>query len=212
AGMLEMPGWLYHMEPRGDRLVGLGFDQDNPDGALAVSVFDVSSLDDPVMLDRANFGGNWGWMVEDQDRIHKALRLFDEAGLIIMPFSGYLESAELSERECTSGRWVSGVQLIDWQSDSVTTRGVAETKSEARRGLLHQERLLTVSDERVEAFDIENRDAPKATSNVALAQYVARTVAVGDQVARIGRSWYSDATEIDISPIGEVATPRSSMG
>ena len=213
AGMLEMPGWLYHMEPRGDRLLGLGFDQGNTEGALTVSVFDVANLENPVMLDRANFGGDWGWMVEDQDRIHKAFRLFDEANLIVMPFSGYLEAtAPTSEAECASGRWVSGVQLIDWQNDSVTARGVAETKAEARRGLLHEGHLLTVSDERVEAFDIENRDTPKATSNVALAQYVQRAVAVGDQVARIGQNWYSNATEIDVTSLEEVATPRSTVG
>ena len=213
AGMLEMPGWLYHMEPRGDRLLGLGFDQGNTDGALTVSVFDVSNLAEPVMLDRANFGGEWAWMVEDQDRIHKAFRLFDEAGLIVMPFSGWLEASEpTSELECVSGRWVSGVQLIDWQGDNVTARGVAETNAEARRGLLHEGHLLTVSDERVEAFDIGDRDAPKATSNVTLAQYVARTVPVGEQVARIGQNWYSDVTEIDVASLEDVATPRSSAG
>ena len=41
-GALEIPGFVYHMEPRGDRLIGLGFDQGNPDGAITVSLFDVS--------------------------------------------------------------------------------------------------------------------------------------------------------------------------
>ncbi len=45
-GALEMPGFLYHMEPRGDRLIGLGFDQGNAEGSLTVSLFDVSNLVD----------------------------------------------------------------------------------------------------------------------------------------------------------------------
>lgn len=209
AGVLEMPGWLYHMEPRGDRLVGLGFDQDNPDGALAVSLFDVSNLSEPTMIDRANFGGDWGWMVEDQDRIHKAFRLFDEAGLIVMPFNGWVY-AEDEDYYC--GSWVSGVQLIDWQNDELTTRGVAEMSSEARRGFLHEERLLTVSDDRVEVFDISDRDAPARTGNVALAQYVSQTVAAGDRALRIGQNWYTSKVEVDVVPTNEVGRPRSAAG
>lgn len=209
AGMLEMPGWLYHMEPRGDRLVGLGFDQENPDGALAVSLFDVSDLNQPTMIDRANFGGDWGWMVEDQDRIHKAFRLFEEEGLIVMPFNGYVYPE--GEEYCY-GSWVSGVQLIDWHDDQLATRGVAEMSSEARRGFLHDERLVTVSDDRVEVFDISDRDAPARTGNVALAQYVSQTLAAGDRAVRIGQSWYTAKTELDVVPLAEVSTPRSSAG
>lgn len=209
AGMLEMPGWLYHMEPRGDRLVGLGYDQENEAGALAVSLFDVSNLEAPKMLDRANFGGDWAWLAEDQDRIHKAFRLFDDAGLIVMPFSGYVYP---EGDEYCYGSWVSGVQLIDWQNDELKTRGIAEMSSEARRGFLHDERLVAVSDERVEVFDISDRDAPARTGNVALAQYVSETVGAGNAVLRIGQSWYSNETEVDVVALDDVSTPRSSPG
>ena len=60
-GELEIPGWLYHMEPRGDRLVALGFDESNH---LAVSLFDVSAAESPIMLDRVSIGDSWGWMPE----------------------------------------------------------------------------------------------------------------------------------------------------
>ena len=32
-GELEIPGWVYHMEPRGDRVYGLGFDRDSDEGS-----------------------------------------------------------------------------------------------------------------------------------------------------------------------------------
>jgi hypothetical protein len=82
AGELEMPGWLYHMEPRGDRLLGLGFDQGNAEGAITVSLFDVGDLAKPTMIDRVNFGGDWGSLPEDQDRIHKAFNILDDQGLV----------------------------------------------------------------------------------------------------------------------------------
>ena len=37
AGEVEMPGWIYHLEPRGNRLIGLGYDQGNPEGSITVS-------------------------------------------------------------------------------------------------------------------------------------------------------------------------------
>ncbi|MGC4067725.1 MAG: beta-propeller domain-containing protein [Polyangiaceae bacterium] len=55
AGQLEIPGWIYHMEPRGERVVALGYDQGNPNGALAISLFDVSKLAEPTLLDRVKF-------------------------------------------------------------------------------------------------------------------------------------------------------------
>ena len=58
-GELVMPGFVYHMEPRGDRLIGLGYDQGNADGALHVSLFDVADLANPKMIKRVNFGKGW---------------------------------------------------------------------------------------------------------------------------------------------------------
>jgi uncharacterized secreted protein with C-terminal beta-propeller domain len=89
VGELVMPGWVYYMEPRGERVVALGYDQGNAAGALTVSLFDVSNLAAPTMLDRVNFGGNWSWLSEDQDRIHKAFQVLDAANLVLMPYSGY---------------------------------------------------------------------------------------------------------------------------
>ena len=57
VGELKMPGFLYHMEPRGDRLVALGMDNGNTSGGMTVSIFDVSDMTTPKMLSRANFGG-----------------------------------------------------------------------------------------------------------------------------------------------------------
>jgi len=60
AGELEMPGWIFHMEPRGDRLVGFGYEDTTWNSRLAVSLFDVSDLTKPTMLKRVPFGNGWG--------------------------------------------------------------------------------------------------------------------------------------------------------
>src|SRR5687767_14359707 len=165
-GELEMPGFVYHMEPRGDRLYGIGFDQGNTEGALNVSVFDVSNLAAPRMIERVNFGGNWGYLPEGKDQIHKAFRLLDSAGLIVVPYSGY--NYDSTQSYCGSYR--SGVQLIDFTRDDLTLRGNVPSYGEARRAFLHKERLFTVSDDRVQSFDITDRDAPAKLGQLALAR------------------------------------------
>lgn len=189
VGELAMPGWIYFMEPRGERLVSLGYDQGNAAGALAVSLFDVSNLATPTLLDRVSFGGNWSWISEDQDRVHKAFQVLDASNLILMPFSGY----SYDSSSCWSG-YQSGVQLIDWSQDQLTLQGVAPTVGQARRGFLYDNRLFAMSDERVEAFDIADRSQPKATDKLKLTEKVERTLDAGTAVVKIGQDWYNTNT------------------
>lgn len=206
AGELVMPGWVYHMEPRGDRVVGLGYDNSSGTGSLHVSLFDVSDLSAPTMLARVNFGGEWGWFAEDQDRIHKAFKVLDDAGLVLMPFSGW-SYTDLDANGCGSGEWQSGIQLIDWANDTLTLRGIAPTLGSARRGFLHNERLFAMSDDRVESFDITDRDAPATTAKTALAQNVTQLLPVGDRALRIGQNWWTNLTQVDVADLADVDTP-----
>ncbi|MBC8068430.1 MAG: beta-propeller domain-containing protein, partial [Deltaproteobacteria bacterium] len=72
VGELEIPGWVHHIEPRGDRLLALGFDRADEAGSINVSLFDVSDFAAPTMLSRVGFGGDWADFAEDQNRLHKA--------------------------------------------------------------------------------------------------------------------------------------------
>lgn len=204
VGELQMPGWVYHMEPRGERVLGLGYDQGNPDGAITVSLFDVSSLAEPKLLERVNFGGDWGSLAEDQDRIHKAFSILPDAGLLLVPFSGW--SYDDTE-QCYSGNYLSGVQLIDWADDTLRLRGVAEAQGRARRAFIHDQRLLTMSDDRIESFEIEDRDEPASLDRVSLALRADMAASDGQSVARIGYDWYSGSVELTVSALEDTGTP-----
>jgi uncharacterized secreted protein with C-terminal beta-propeller domain len=210
VGELKIPGWLMHMEPRGERLYGLGFDPANPEGSVNISIFDVSVLETPTLLDRVNFGGDWGWVPEDQDRIHKAFKILPEANLILMPFSG---SSPSQNETCGYGGYFSGIQLIDTLGDTLVRRGAAETFGEARRGLLIGERLFAVSDDRVQVFDITDRDKPASTNYAALANNVSRTVSVGDSVVRVATNWYTSQVELQVVTAAnpDTTTPLSTL-
>ncbi len=197
-GELHMPGFLYHMEPRGDRLLALGFDQANAEGALTMSLFDVSNLAAPTMIERVNFGGSWARLPEDQDRIHKALRIDDENGMILVPFSGWQDQGNYC------GTTFSGVQLIDFVGDDLALRGATKSLGEARRALLLDDVLLTVAEQEVAAYDISDRDAPEQLSGAPLALNVALTLPVGEDVVRLRRDWYSQDMWLEVVPKANV--------
>lgn len=202
-GELEIPGWVYHMEPRGERLLALGFDQGNPEGSINVSLFDVADLDQPTLLSRVAFGGDWASFAEDQNRIHKAFTILDDLGLVLVPFSGweYDESEQDSEWAC--GAYQSGTQLVDWSGDALVRRGVAPSHGQSRRALVHRERLLTMSDKSMQAFDITDRDAPALASQVALAANVSTVAAEGEIVVRLSDDWWTQETAIEIVSAGD---------
>jgi hypothetical protein len=198
-GELEIPGWVYHMEPRGDRLLALGFDQGNADGSINVSLFDVADLDQPTLLSRVAFGGDWASFAEDQNRIHKAFTILDDLGLVLVPFSGWDWSGVEGEgAEWGCGTYNSGTQLVDWTGDELVRRGVAPSNGQSRRALIHRDRLLTMSDKSIQAFDIADRDAPALASQVALAANVSMVAAEGDIVVRLSQDWWTNETGIEV--------------
>lgn len=209
-GELEMPGWIYHLVPRGDRLIGLGYDQGNPDGAITVSTFDVSDLATPKLLDRVNFGGSWASLPEEQDRIHKAFRIVDELGLVLVPFSGWSSSPR--GRYCYSP-FRSGVQLVDLVGDDLTLRGAAPSRGEARRAIVHGDKLLTVSDEAVDSFDLANRDMPAPLGQLTIARNVSHALPLANgMVARINQNWYEDQNStLDFVAFADAAYPERSV-
>lgn len=208
VGELEIPGWVYHMEPRGDRIYALGYDQDVDGGSLHVSLFDVSTLDSPVMLDRVNFGGDWAQFAEDQDRIHKAFSILEEEGLILVPFSGTNYDAESCDYS-----WHSGIQLVDMTTDTLTLRGVAPQLGTARRSFLSGGRLFGVSDHAVQTFDIGDRDAPKDINQLETARNITMVKKVGEQLVRFGNDWWTERTILDVtSPeLAHVAEPLGEL-
>ncbi len=191
-GELEIPGWLEYMEPRGDRMIALGYDF-GAEETLTLSLFDVADLDHPVMLARVNFGGGWSWMVEDEDRIHKALRILDDRGLILMPYAGWGDY-----------EYESGIQIFSFTRDTLTRRASAPHYGFARRAFVHRDRLFAMSDERIETFDISSVDAPVKLDTLKLARAVFNLATFGDgYVAEIVQDWWAHTARLDILTVDD---------
>lgn len=203
VGELEIPGWVYHMEPRGDRIYALGFDDAaEAGGALHVTLFDVSNLAQPTQLARVNFGGSWASFAEDQDRIHKAFNILSDEGLILVPFSGW--DYDETDTTCYSGQYLSGIQLVDMTEDTLTLRGMAPQVGQARRGFLVGDALMGVSDNAVQTFDISNRDEPATLGRLELARNVSQIRAMGASMLRFGTDWWTEETTLDFARLDQV--------
>lgn len=198
VGELEIPGWVYHIEPRGDRLLALGFDRGNPEGSINVSLFDVSQFDAPMLTKRVNFGGDWASFAEDQNRVHKAFTILDEQGLVLVPFSGW----DHDDGSCY-GKYISGIQLVDWAQDDLALRGVAPSYGQSRRAFLHRGHLFGVSDASVETFDISDRDAPALAARTPIAFLVDHVAPAGDVMVRYGRDWWTNTARLEVVPIDD---------
>jgi hypothetical protein len=197
AGEIQMPGYLYYLEPRGDRVVALGIDNNDTANGLTVTIFDVANIYAPTLLSRANFGGRRNWTLEDQNRIHKAFRLFDAEGLIVVPFDRYSPAAGMTW--CDT--YLSSVQLLDFTRDTVTARGVVPVRGEAKRAFPYKSRLFAVSDDEVATFDITDRDAPVRKAALALAIVVEKTARVGEYLVELVSTWWTSAPQIAVVPI-----------
>lgn len=208
VGELEIPGWVYHMEVRDDRVLALGFDNQNPEGSINVSLFDVSALDNPTLRRRVHFGGDWASFAEDQNRIHKAFTILEDEQMLLVPHQGWSHTE--GESEFCSGQYRSGVQIIDWKDDDLTLRGLVPARGRPRRAFTHRERIMAVSDSQLASFEYSDRDAPVADDELALAVQVDDLVKAGDVWVRMARDWYTTSQVLEI--VGDDPTNPEPLG
>ncbi|MBK9261287.1 MAG: beta-propeller domain-containing protein [Polyangiaceae bacterium] len=200
-GELELPGWIYHLEPRGDRLFALGYDNANPEGSMNVSLFDVSNFANPTLINRVAFGGDWSWAPEDQDRIHKAFKIDMTLGAIFVPYGAYSWNEENGYYGCSQVE--SGIQIVDFTLNSLTKRGMAPLDGFARRALIHQGKLFSVSDSEVSSYDITNRDNPSRLDRIGLSAWVNQSALVGSHIVRVSADWWTSAATLDVVPAND---------
>jgi hypothetical protein len=172
-GALYMPGFMYYLEPHGNRVIGLGIDRNDPKGSLNVSLFDVTDPDAPTMLSRAAFatpGITEDYEIlnseisEDQDRIQKAFHVFPD-GLVVVPFGG-LHPYSYTGSECADDG--GGVQTVSWVSDTLVEHALLPLPGHPRRAFENGGDLIAVSDSNVRAFTMANLDIAHQTADLVI--------------------------------------------
>jgi hypothetical protein len=212
AGELEMPGFVYHMEVKGDRIYGMGFEVGNEAGGLHVSLFDVADLAKPRMLSRVNFGptfpSNYSLTVEEylpenENRIHQVFKVMDDLGMILVPYQGWSRETE------GCGDYQSAIQLVDFTNTTLTKRGAAPTGGAIRRAFIHNDRLLGVSEQHVDSFNLSNKDTLTRSAHLPLTIRAHRTIPVNDRVLRIRGDWWTHVGQADIVSLANVESAIS---
>jgi hypothetical protein len=172
-GELFMPGFMYYLEPHGNRLIGLGIDRTDPGGSLNVSLFDVSDPNLPRMLSRAPFGTPGitedyqilnSEVSEDQDRIQKAFRVFPD-GLVVVPFAA-LRPYGATGSVCDNNG--GGVQLVEWAGDSLRKRALLPLPGNPRRAFENGAEMIAVSDSNVRSFSAADLDVAHPSADLVI--------------------------------------------
>jgi len=146
--------------------VTLGHDDVDGTSALSVTLFDVTSLDNPLLVQRVNFGEGYGSVPAEMNDLHKAFKVLDALHLILVPFSSW---------SYTNNQEISGAQLIDYYFDvnakQLTKRGLIEHSGSIERALPYNDTtVMTVSNEAFQTVDISNRDKPQIIKLLELAR------------------------------------------
>jgi hypothetical protein len=190
AGMLEAPGWLDHLEPRGKWLIAVGHDRmGDPNSGpwlLSVSLVDVGDLAHPRLAARETFGAGPATLPGQRDDWQKVFRVLDGDRLLLVPFrSLLLPDAEQPWRKAEVGT----LQLVDFDlaAGTIKARGLIPQDDSVQRALGDgRGHVLSGSDETVQIDDIANRDAPARAGSVTLARYAGGVLAVGDAAVALG--------------------------
>lgn len=183
TGELQVPGWSTYIRPLGDRLVSIGVDPTNQ-WRVTVSLFNVADATAPALLSRVALGENYSWSEANYDE--KAFNVLPDAGLILLPYSGYL----------TNG-YAQRMQLVDFNRDSLKVRGSIEHEMSPRRATAHGKNVMSISGRELLSVDILDRDNPVVTSNLALSWTVDRVLVQGNYLIEVenGSSWYYNASK-----------------
>lgn len=158
VGELKIPGWSTYIEPRGDRLIALGVD-DQEGRRVMVSLFDVSDPAAPERLDYVSFGDGWSWSSAYSDV--KALTVLDD--MILVPFSGYNQD---------SGGGYDRLQFISYTRDALAVQGFVDVQGSVVRSLEYADRYYAVTQEELAVIDGADPAGPMVENTLALAENV----------------------------------------
>lgn len=157
TGVLEVPGWSTHIEPRGDRLVALGVDDTDGRNRVCVSLFNVADPAAPFLIQRETFGDDWSWSSAYGDV--KAFTVLDN--LLIVPFSGWNDNGGYDR-----------LQFVAWTPDSLGLLGHVDLRGGVLRSFEYGGGYYGVTSEELAAIT-GDLSSPAVGARIPLAEYVA---------------------------------------
>jgi hypothetical protein len=212
AGGIEMDRLIFHLEPRGDRLLVMSYgsgapDDKSPAGSIDVSLLDVSNLAAPAVIQTIGTGGAGASLIGFGFHAHPPFTIVDDAGLLLFPYG----KNDLDDKRCEP--WAGGVELIEFTANTLTLRGAAPSRGKSQRAFLQSGRLFAVSGAEVQTFNIDDRSAPAAVIDVALTANAVEALAMSDHVVRLREEPWKRLSHLDVMPATDPggATPLGTL-
>lgn len=157
-GELKIPGWSTHIEPRGDRLIALGVDDENGRRVM-VSLFDVSDPSDPKRLDYASFGEGWSWSSAYTDV--KSFTVLDD--MILVPFSGW---------NSEKGGGYDRLQFVAYTRNTLDVQGYVDLQGSVVRSFAYADHYCAVTQEQLAFINADDPASPSIDHSMTLAENV----------------------------------------
>jgi hypothetical protein len=196
AGSTNINGAVWLFMPVGtDRVFSLGneYGAASSSNQVAVNYFDVTDATQPKLIGTSRFGDGWAWT--PASGTFKAFIRDDTQKLVVLPFSGW---------DAPGYQYRNGVQLIEYATNSITTKGAATSKGWVERGIFVKNRIVSLSDQALSVVDYTDRLNPKVTKELTLARNIVSAQPGGATIAQLSTDWWgydNQASELRVLPL-----------
>lgn len=180
--VLEIPGWVEHMEVRGYKILALGVD-DTDGNKVAVSLFDVTDPYKAVLEDRVTIGDKYSWSNANWD--DKVLSVIDDQQIMLVPYSSYDRSTYTS---------TNGVQIVsfDLEKGDLELNGAVETPMQVARTRAVNDRVIATSDTSLIVIDARVKDKPIVSRELQLASNVIDVFKTEGKTLEVVSNYYQE--------------------
>ena len=194
SGHVQVPGYSTYIEPLGDRLVTIGY----ANSKISVSLFDVADATAPKLIQQLPVSKNWAWSEATWNE--KAFTVLPEEGLIMVPLT---ESWYWNWDDQTTTAPENGIQLVDFDRDSLTLRGRIPQAFAPRRSAVHRDAVLALGDSSLLTADIADRDQPAIVSDLSLAWRTDYVWRAGQYLVELGGNLRGDGNVLTVAPLDQ---------
>lgn len=196
AGSTNISGAVWLFMPLGtDRLFALGNEYGNgySSSKVALRYLNVADPANPSVIGTSTFGDGWAWT--PAAGTFKAFIRNDQQKLVVLPFSGWSNN---------SYEYTNGVQLIEYDTNAITTKGAAKSQGWVERGIFVKNRVVSLSDQALSVVDYTDHANPKVVREVTLARNVVSAQPQGTTIAQLSTDWWgydNSKSELRVLPI-----------